>query len=159
MLLQPVLHNINNVDLFIHVFTYFAHCSLAREQPADLPFDRLLDKAKSHENALAEYQPYQKNRQDSMAFPATVSTSIDAVNISESYRRSLSRTCGRSSLHCNISGCCPASGTQCDKCGHPNHQQCLCYTRTPSRSPSRKVETLILILMQGRKEPISSQKG
>ena len=71
--------NTCKVQLFVHEIKFFIVCSLGREQLADLGYDRLLDKAESHETAMAEYHLDNKSRQDSMAFPAMFSTSIDAV--------------------------------------------------------------------------------
>ena len=74
-----------------------------------------------------------------MAFPATVSTSINIVCSRDSYsRHSPSRIYGRCCLTHNSSGHCPASGAQCWKCSHPNHRQYMCNTNTPSRPPSRR---------------------
>ena len=91
------------------------------EQPAYLAYDRLFDKAKSHETAVAGYHLGKESRQDYMSFPATVSTYIDAVCSSKYYRISPSRTCGRCSNIHIISTHCLASSAQYGKCGCPNH--------------------------------------
>ena len=127
-------------DLFIHAVKYFDVCSCTREQPADLAYDRLLDKAKSHETATAEYHLDNIGRKDSMTFPATVSTSIDAVGSTESYR-SPSMTCVRCGFMHTLLGHCPASGTQYGKCSHLNYWQHMYHTQKTSRSPSRRAES------------------
>ena len=71
--------NTHKVDLFNLAVKYFAVCSWAREQPADLAYYKLLDKVTSHETAVAEYHHRKVHIQDSTAFPATVSVSIHAV--------------------------------------------------------------------------------
>ena len=72
--------NTCNVDLFIHAVKYYSVYTWAREHAADLAYDRLLNKVKSHDTAMAEYHL----DKDFMAFPATVSISIDAVQSNES---------------------------------------------------------------------------
>ena len=49
-------------DLFIHTTKYFAFLSLASEQPADLAYDKLLDKAKSHVYAVVKYHQGKERR-------------------------------------------------------------------------------------------------
>ena len=71
--------NTHKAGLFMHAVTYFAVCSWPRKQPADVAHIRLLDKAKCHETVVAEYHLDKESKQDSMAFPALSSTSIDAV--------------------------------------------------------------------------------
>ena len=96
------------VDLLIQAVKHFAVCSWARELPPDLAYDRLLDKARSHETAVAEYYLDKESRQDSIALLATFCASIDAVCSSESYRGSHSKTCGRCGYNHTISDHCPA---------------------------------------------------
>ena len=62
-----------------HAVEYLAIWSWAREQPADLAYNRLLDRTKSHMTVLAEYYQGKESRWDFTAFPTTVSTSINAV--------------------------------------------------------------------------------
>ena len=47
--------NTHEDDLFKHVVKYFAACSLAREQPADLTYEKFLGKAKIDETAVANH--------------------------------------------------------------------------------------------------------
>ena len=77
------LINTHKVDLFIHAVKHFTVFSLAREQPSDLAYERLLDNVKSHEAAVAKYHHHKKSRQDSMGFLARVSNSTDVVHSSE----------------------------------------------------------------------------
>ena len=77
--------NTCKVDLFIYAVQYLYVHSSAREQPADLAYYSLLDKAKSHETDMAEYDLNNESRQDSMAFQITVSSSINA----DHYRNSI----------------------------------------------------------------------
>ena len=65
--------NMHKADLFISAVKYFAVNSWAREWPADFAYDRLLDKAKSHEIVMVYYHQDKESRQDIMVFPATVS--------------------------------------------------------------------------------------
>ena len=47
--------NTCKVDVFIHAVKLFAVHLWEMEQLADLAYERLLHKAKSHESAMAEY--------------------------------------------------------------------------------------------------------
>ena len=116
----------------------FAITFWTREQPADLAYDQLLDKAKSHKTAVVEYNHDKESRQKSMGFPHNC-LSIHAVLYNDPYNQcSPFRTCGRCGLTHNSLGCCPASSAQCSKYGHLNHWQCMCGAQMPSRSPSRR---------------------
>ena len=81
--------NTCKVDVFILAVQYFV-CSWTRKQPADLVYDRLLDKVKSYETSMKDYHHNKESKKDSTAFPATVSTSTVSVCSIESYRRSSS---------------------------------------------------------------------
>ena len=52
--------------------------------PTDSAYDQLLDKAKSHNKAVAEYNQNKKSRKDSMAFPTNTSAFSDDVCSSDS---------------------------------------------------------------------------
>ena len=132
--------NTHKVDLFIHTVKYSAFCSWAREQWADLAYDRLLDKYKSQETAMAEDLHDKENKQDCMDVPATDSMSLDTACISEGYRRvSFQDLLQMWPCPCYLS-CYPAFDIQCGKCGHSNHWECMCHPRTTSRSLSRRAE-------------------
>ena len=71
--------NTQKVDLLIHI-KHFTVCLWAREQSADLGYDKLLDNAKNHETAIANYHHDKENMQDSSGFPSIVTACMDAIH-------------------------------------------------------------------------------
>ena len=64
------IHYLVFLLMFLHTRKYFVVCSLSREQPADIAFDRLLNKAKSYDTAMADYHHDKEPCQDPSAFPS-----------------------------------------------------------------------------------------
>ena len=50
----------------------------------------------------------------------------------------LSRTHGKCSLTHSIPSSCYSCGAECSCCGGKNHWQCMCHSKTPTRSPLRR---------------------
>ena len=127
---QCCIHT-HKIDLFNHAVKCLTIQFWARKLPADIAYDRLLDKSKSPDTAVVEYNQGKESWQVSMAFPAMVSTYIDGIYSKDNYsRHSPYRTCGRCGLTHNSSSHCPTSGTQYGKCSHPNTDS-ICVIPTP----------------------------
>ena len=112
---------------------------------------------KSQEAAVAKYNHDKASRQDSVAFPATVSASIKFISSTDSYNQcSPSKTYGRCSLTHNSSGHCSASSTKYDTCGglttdsaQPAHHLPLSpkeetTDQVPTEKPQRSTKSEVL---------------